>query len=137
MKPVGNRNAQRDSQSNEKVQAQKKNTKALKRYRPTKGTSPSPATNVTIGKIVLCKMRGYPEWPATIKTINNKKVHVQFFGDNTTTFVHLNNIFSFENSIQTMVHYLNVQVRPLYRKAVVEAEIAAGIPSHMSIVNNC
>lgn len=38
--------------------------------------------NYQIGNIVLVKWPSYPYWPARITRINDKKVNVEFFGDN-------------------------------------------------------
>lgn len=95
----------------------------------------SPMKEVVNGQIVLCKLRGYCEWPARILNIDGKKINVQFFGDNTTANTNINNIYDFRTSFEVILNNLRNFKRDLYAYSVMEAEKAVGISKSMSILN--
>lgn len=40
--------------------------------------------SVQMGDVILCKIRGYAEWPCFVTGLDGNSVDVKFFGDNTT-----------------------------------------------------
>lgn len=86
--------------------------------------------------IVMAKVRGFQPWPAIVLENTNKRaIKVEFFGADENEkfgFVSLNEITLFENSANVIRLVLKKNVQK-YRKAVQEAEIICGIPSHASI----
>lgn len=92
-----------------------------------------PCESVFDGQIVLCKMRGYSEWPAIVTRISGNVIAVEFFGDHTIQNTTIKNIFPIENAAELMLSYLKTHKTPLYSKSVQEAEKALGIPQELSI----
>lgn len=45
---------------------------------------PTPCDHVERGQVVLCKMRGFCEWPAIVTGFEKNLITVEFFGDHTT-----------------------------------------------------
>lgn len=90
---------------------------------------------VEVNDIVLCRMRGFCEWPAKIIRIENGAINVEFFGDHTTHVTSLKNVFEFGNihSAELMRSNLKGRKNPLLKKAIREAEVLLGIPDHISI----
>lgn len=91
--------------------------------------------SIEIGKVVLCKMRGYSAWPAVVTGIDGNLIKVEFFGDHTTYTSAKSNFFKFECSHDLILSNLRALKSPLYRKAVCEAESLLGIPPDQSILN--
>lgn len=63
-------------------------------------------TDVEIGSVVLCKMRGFAEWPALVTGFTKNLIEIIFFGDQTTHIAAISNIFSFEESHELLIHNL-------------------------------
>lgn len=93
-----------------------------------------PCESVSDGQIVLCKMRGYSEWPAIVTGISGNVIAVEFFGDHTIQNTTIKNIFPIENAAELMLSHLKTHKTPLYSKSVQEAEKALGIPQELSIL---
>lgn len=93
-----------------------------------------PAQSVRIGEVILCKMRGSCEWPGLVIAIDGNKITIKFFGDNSTHTTTIKNIFCFSSSVDLMVANLSGRKRPLYSKAIREAELALRIPLKNSLV---
>lgn len=110
-----------------------KKSKEIVRFKPT--SKPKPCERVEIGEIVLCKMRGYCEWPASVTELQKNVVHIEFFGDHTTHKSTLGNIYKFEESHDLILANLKMKKTPQYSKAVREAESVLGIPFEKSIMN--
>lgn len=118
------------------VQAPKKRNTALKRYRS--GTAPTQLETVEISQILLCRMRGFCEWPAKVLLINDDdNIYVEFYGDHTFQWTNINNLFSFKDSAEIIMQNIKSKKRPLYAKSVKEAEVDLNIPSHLSLTKLC
>lgn len=91
--------------------------------------------HVEIGEILLCKLRGYPEWPAFVTGKEGNMIAVEFFGDHTTYKTNIANCYKFSESSEKIVEILRTRKNPLYGKSVKEAEAVLGIPFEQSIVN--
>lgn len=115
-----------------KNQKPKKKGRALVKMHKSKFKS---VENVQLGEIVLCKMRGFCEWPARVTGFENTQIAVQFFGDNTTHRAAIHNFYKFEESSDIILANLQGRKNPLYWKSIREAELALGIPSSHSITN--
>lgn len=111
----------------------KKTTTVLAPYKAM--PKPKPLETVSLGDIVLCKMRGYCEWPALVTGFDQKLVVIKFFGDQTSHKAAIHNFFSFKYSQDLIMHYLRTKKTPAFERAVKEAEIMMGIPDFNSIVN--
>lgn len=117
------------AKNNSKENDQKKN-KAIARRRPC----PTPIVDrMEIGQIVLCRFSGWKEWPAVVIGFEKNLIKVKFFGDNTTFKAAPKNFFSFEESHETIIENLKFYKKPLYRKAVMEAESVLNVPPELSI----
>lgn len=113
----------------------KKNKKNNALVKPRSIIKPKPCERVEIGQIVLCKMRGFAEWPALVIDIHNNLITIQFFGDNTTHKAALNNFFKFEDCHDIILNHIRTKKTPLYTKSVLEAERVLGIPTEKSLIN--
>lgn len=96
---------------------------------------PKNVESVIIGDVILCKMRGYAEWPARVITVEKNRITVQFFGDHQTHTTTIKNIFNFANSTDVILRNINGRKGPMYAKSVREAEVLLGIDSKDSILN--
>lgn len=115
------------------VEIAKKRSNAVMRASAIK--KPLPAESVEVGEVVLCKMKGYPEWPGFVEIIDNKGIHIRFFGDNTTTHTNIKNIYKFVDSTGVILHNLRTKKKPSYAKAVKEAEMMLNISPEKSLFN--
>lgn len=119
----------------ESVQKQDKSktSRALVKH---KSVSPcEPLQNVELGQVLLCKIRGFAEWPATVTDINDNAIEVTFFGDGTTYTTSIAHLFDFKESHEIICSNLQRLKSPLYKKSVKEAELALKIPSGLSILS--
>lgn len=98
-------------------------------------SKPKPCDKVEIGVIVLCKMRGYPAWPAHVTGFEKKLICVQFYGDQTTHKASIKNFFKFVDSQELIISCLRNRKNPLYSKAIREAELSLGLKICDSILN--
>lgn len=98
-------------------------------------SKPKPTVSVQLGEVVLCKMRGFCEWPARVFGIENGLIHVEFFGDHTTHKAAIHNFYKFEDSSDVILANLRGRKNALYSKSVREAEVVLGIPLPDSITN--
>lgn len=112
----------------------KKNQKALVvRQAPIR---PEPCEYVEVGQVVLFKMRGHCEWPASVLSIDQNMVKVEFFGDHTTQKSVLGeNILKLENSSELILSNLRNRKKNDYAKAIKELELVMRIPAELSIFN--
>lgn len=94
----------------------------------------TPCDRVMLGQVVLCKMKGHPLWPAKVIGFENNLISIKFYGDHTTYKAALRNFFKFEESTEVMIANLKSKKRPLYKKAVHEAEVELKIPAEISIL---
>lgn len=78
-------------------------------------------------------MRGFAEWPCVVTEIVGNLIKIKFFGDQTTHKTTINNFFDFKESSEVIKCNASRLKSPLYKKAVQEAEIALGIPRHLSL----
>lgn len=118
-------------QSEKQPKVTKKSTAIVKAQPIAKLT---PCCSVELGEVVLCKMRGFCEWPAIVTEIKDNMIHVEFFGDYTTHKAAINgNFFKFKESYDAIKFNLLYKKKPLYSKAVAEAEISLGVPFAKSI----
>lgn len=84
---------------------------------------------------MLCKIKGFCEWPALITGLEGSRINVQFFGDGTTYKSTIKNIYKFSESAYLIQTNLRGRKNPLFHKSVLEAERALGIPFELSITN--
>lgn len=110
---------------------QKQKSKALMR---TNKSKPIPCKSVDIGEVIVCKMRGFVEWPAFVTGFEKNLVCIQFFGDNTTHKAAVKNFYKFNDSIEILLSHLRTKKHPLLLKAVKEVEVVLALPSNESIV---
>lgn len=115
------------------VKRRKQPCTVIQRHQPV--TKPEKCTNVVIGQVVLCRMRGFGEWPSFVTHISGNMISVEFFGDHTTHTAAIEHFYLFEESVDTILGNLRKYKRPLYTKSVREAEHALGIPADKSIFN--
>lgn len=94
-----------------------------------------PCESVENGAVILCKLRGYCEWPAFVTKIDGNMIAVEFFGDHTTHKTTSKNIFNFGDGHDLMVSQLRARKSPLYKRVVEEAEGVLGVPQEFSILN--
>lgn len=80
-------------------------------------------------------MKGYCEWPANVTSIENNRIGVTFFGDQTMFKTSLINLYKFEESADVILANLRGRKTPLYGKAVMEAEAVLEIPLELSLMN--
>lgn len=108
---------------------------ALKRKRSHEtSTACQPVSTVEIGQVILCKLRGWCEWPGRVSQIVNDKIKVTFYGDYSITWTSIGHIFSFENSVDNIMMNLRTKKTPLYAKSICEAEVNLRIPPHLSLL---
>lgn len=74
-RPIRLKNVQATSSEDRASDQQKTENRISKR------TEMKRSGNYQIGNIVLVKWPSYPYWPARITSKNDKKVNVEFFGD--------------------------------------------------------
>lgn len=86
-----------------------------------------------MGQVVLCKMRGYAEWPAMVVGIEENLIHVEFFGDHTRYKCAVRNFFRFEDCHDVILANLRTKKTALYARSVKEAEAVLGVPPELSI----
>lgn len=65
---------------------------------------PKPVDSIHVGQVLLCKIRGFSEWPAYVNNIHNGIVNVTFFGDKTTTKTTMKHLYSFTDSVDFLVY---------------------------------
>lgn len=111
----------------------KKVSKAVSRSRQF--TKPKPCDSIEKGDVVLCKMRGYCEWPGIVTGFERNLVVIRFFGDDTIHKAAIDNFYRFEQSYELIAFNLRMRKTPLYSKSIREAEESLGIPSQQSIFN--
>lgn len=92
--------------------------------------------NVDIGQVLLCKMRGFAEWPCVVTSINGNSIHVLFYGDRTTHKTTIAHLFDFRHCIELILDNLKRLKSLLYQRSVREAEVSLGIPFELSILNH-
>lgn len=85
------------------------------------------AKNAAIGDVVLCKIRGFPDWPAIVTEVampqkGLPKITVTFFGDKTTHTTTIMNILPFFACRDLMISKLCGRKNPLYGKSIREAQ---------------
>lgn len=84
---------------------------------------PNSCHNISVNKIVLCKVRGFCEWPARVVGIKNNEISVEFFGDHSTKTTSAKNIFAYEESIDFIMWNLkNKKDRGSFYNAILEVE---------------
>lgn len=94
-----------------------------------------PAESASIGDVMLCKMKGYPEWPCMVTGVDHGLVSVEFFGDHTTHRAAIHNFYNLADNIDIVLHNLKGRKNPLYSCSIREAELIMGIPDELSILN--
>lgn len=52
-----------------------------------------PCENVKIDEVLLCKMKGYCEWPCLVTRFEKNLIKIEFFGDHTTHKAAISNFF--------------------------------------------
>lgn len=130
---VKRRRCVKDGSQTEAPPVKKEVKKVVQRRQPI--PKPKNCTNIVIGEVVLCRMRGFAEWPSFVTSINGNMISVEFFGDHTTHTAAIEHFYIFEESTDTILSNLRKYKRPLYKKSVKEAENALGIPADKSILN--
>lgn len=98
-------------------------------------SKPQHAETVTIGEVLLCKMKGYCEWPCVVTAFDRGFVAVEFFGDSSTHRAAIHNFYKFADCSDMILTHLKGRKNPLYSKSVKEAEDVVGIPVELSILN--
>lgn len=83
---------------------------------------PKSCHNITENKIVLCKVRGFCEWPARVVGITNNVISVEFFGDHSTRKTSVKNIFAYEESIEFIMWKLKNKKDSAFHNAILEVE---------------
>lgn len=109
----------------------KEKSTAVVKYRPI--SKPKPCDSVQMGEVVLCKMRGFAEWPAVVTGIENNLIHIEFFGDHTKHKATIKSFFKFRDSHDLILANLKSKKTPLYAKSIKEAEMVLGVPPECSI----
>lgn len=115
------------------VERSTKLTKTIATLR--QAAKPKPCDHVEKGQIVLCKMKGFCEWPAIVTGFENNLIKIEFFGDHTTHKAAVHNFYRFEESYDLIACNLRSKKTPLYSKSIREAEKVLGIPNEKSIFN--
>lgn len=121
------------SGASKKERRSNRKTKAL--VKPRSIFKPKPCERLEMGQIVLCKMRGFCEWPGIVTGFQKNLVTIEFFGDHTSHKAAMNNFFNFEDSYDVILNNLRTKKTPSYAKSIQEAEYALGIPMEKSILN--
>lgn len=127
------REKQMDEKPKPKKEEKSNKTKTIAVRRPK--LMPTRCETVEIGQVILFKLTGFCEWPGYITNIDQNIAHIQFFGDQTVQKSKITNFYKFEDSSEIILFNLRKRKTPLYRKAVIEAEMALGIPETNSILN--
>lgn len=123
-----------DSKRKEKEKKPNETKKSKSRAIVRSVSKPTPCNEVKKGEIVLCKMKGFPEWPAYVTGFVKNLIAIQF-GDGTTHKAAVKNFYKFSDSQELILLHLNTKKNPLYSKAVKEAENALGVTPNLSIFN--
>lgn len=118
-----------------KIQNERTKNKKTKAIVPINTLLPNPCTEVYEGEVLLCKMRGFPAWPARVTSIDKNMIGVTFFGDRTTWRGSIVHLYPFELSHCEIISNIKKRKDPLYAKSVQEAEHALKIPEIFSIFN--
>lgn len=92
-------------------------------------------SHVELGQVVLCSYKGWPEWPALVTGFEKNMINIEFFGDHTTFKAALKHFFVFEESHEVINRNIKRLKKPLYKKAVMEAEVLLKVPPEHSIFN--
>lgn len=121
--------------SREKPSPKKRATKKGRAIVKSSKLKPKPIEDVQLGEIVLCKMKGFCEWPARVIAFENGQIVVEFFGDHTTHRTAIKNIFKFEDCSDIIISNLHGRKKPMYSKSIQEAELLMGISLTNSITN--
>lgn len=108
-------------------------TSLVKRNKPISNCKPLEC--VRLGQVLLCKMRGWTEWPAKVIDVNGNEIEVRFFGDSKTLKTNIRHLFGFEENYLKIMSDLQRLKDLLYQRAVREAEIELNIPFELSILN--
>lgn len=90
---------------------------------------------VQMGEVILCKIRGYSEWPCVVTGFENALIDVRFFGDDTTFRTTKECCYEFKDCHDLILSNLKKLKKPTYKKAIEEAELVMGIPREHSILN--
>lgn len=111
------------------------NKRANSREVAVRSTVPKPkrCDKVNIGEIVMCKMRGFNEWPAIVTGFENNLIVVEFFGDHKTHKSSIKNVFKFKDCSEIILSNLKTKKSPLFAKSVQETEVWLGISDEHSI----
>lgn len=91
--------------------------------------------SVRVLQVILCKMRGWTEWPAKVINVNGNEIEVRFCGDGKTLKTNIGHLFGFQENHLKIISDLQRLKDPLYKKAVQEAELELNIPTELSILN--
>lgn len=86
-----------------------------------------------IGDAVLGRMRGYPPWPARIRsfTKDKKSVGCYFYGTNNNGPVNVSKIVPIEDTHE-VIRLIAIRNPYNFKKGVRELELELGIPENMS-----
>lgn len=117
------------------VQDELKNCRQNKRALVVAKAKPKPIETVDLGEVVLCKLKGYPAWPARVTAMDKNIITVKFFGDESTARTSIKNCFNFLDSVDLVLTILRSRKSPLYAKSIKETEFVLGIPPSKSILN--
>lgn len=105
-------------------------------WRKCKSENTARDQKISINEIVMAKVSGFSAWPAIVLDfINKRRARVEFFGADSHEkigLVDLNEITPFKYSTDVILPLLKRDARN-FKKAVREAEIAAGIPNSKSM----
>lgn len=115
---IGSDNAIAGTKSKKQTKSGKKSQALIK----SNSIKPKPLDCIQIGQVVLCKLRGYCEWPALVNSITGDSINVTFFGDNTTARTTIKNCYSFADSAEFIMNLIKKKKNPLFAKSVREAE---------------
>lgn len=91
---------------------------------------------LTIGKVVISKMKGYSPWPGTVRgfTKDKKRVQFFFFGTKNNGSCDVGETISL-NLCHEVIRLMLLRPLPTFAKGIREAEISLGIPDDHSITN--
>lgn len=73
--------------------------------------------SLKLNDVVLCKIKGHPEWPCRVIGIEGNLFQVEFFGDHTTHKTIIDNFLDISESYEIMIYHLRRLKTPLYRKS--------------------